>query len=194
MTRQPHDPSGGQGGWGSPPSAPANAPAQPSAQAGWHQPAASQPAASQPAAHAGWGPPPAAPGAWQQPDGPTNRAAAFSPHSPNERGAIDFFFKPPTDLEGVPRTVYLLLTVASVPLLVPAFLLSLLYSLRRGGHYSNSLGVKVYSHFIATVLFYGAGSALGGALGLPGMFVAIPLTILAWLPLGARYLLPKLLS
>ena len=179
----PNDPSGG---WAPPQQ---QAPQQP-AQAGWAPP--QHPPTQQPA-QAGWGPPPTST-AWNGPAGASNQKAAWGERSPNEPSAIDFFFKPPASLEGTGRTLYILLTVASIPLLVPAFFLSFLYALRRGFRYQNSTGIKIYAHLIATLLFYGVCSTLGAGLGLPGMAVGIPLTLLAWIPLGGRYLLPKFMS
>jgi len=88
----------------------------------------------------------------------------------------------------------MVLTVASLPILIPSFVLGLLYSLRRRGGYAPNKPLMFFAQAITTMIIYGACSGLGKSIGVAGVFVGVPLTLLIWAPLLARYALPKLVK
>lgn len=204
-TPQPGQPSAPspQGGW----SPPAQAAPQ-GAHGGWSAPPEGQPSA--PVPHGGWSPPappqsPAQPGGWAPPSGardpsPTtgapanaNAPAQWAERSPNVRGPVDFFFKPPKDLSEPKRGLYTLLTVASAPVLVGAFLAFYMFKarIRRGG---VTPFLAIYSHFLGSAFFASAVYWIGEAIGIGGYVLIVPVLVLVWIPLAARYVLAKLAS
>ena len=197
-----------QQGWGPPPQQGQPQQAQPQQGQGWGPP----PQQAQPPAQQGWGPPPQqaqpqqkgqgwanAPhpaqqsGPWNPPAGQANAPAQWAQRSPHQKGAIEFFFKTPKELEGPARTIYLALTIASLPILIPSIVMYAMLKARMRA-YGVTVFTAVYSHFIGTAIAYGVFAVIGDAIGVTPHFVAIPLVVLAWVPLGARYVLPKVMG
>ncbi len=120
-----------------------------------------------------------------------NARAQWSERSPNEKGIIDVYFKPPNELSGGARTLYNVLTVLSLPILIPSMMWVGMLKLRYWRMQINGF-IAFFGHGLSTFVVLGVWAMLGDALGVPPYWVAIPMTVLTWLPLLARYALPKL--
>lgn len=171
----PHDPSQPPGGGWSPPPG----------QGGWSAP--QQHAPSQ-----GWSPPaqPMQGAGWSAPAAAVNPRAEWQPRSPSQRGAIDFYLFPPKELVGTPRLAYHALTVLSLPLLLPSLVWYGMLFLRFRRFGANTI-VAIFTHVFGSIVPYAFFFWVGELLSLPGPWVGIPMTVLCWVPLVARYLLPR---
>lgn len=145
-------------------------------QGGWSPPAQPGPG--------GWAPPPAA---------AANPRAAWQSRPAGQRGAIDFYLFPPDDLQGTPRVAYHALTILSLPLLLPSMLWYFMLFLRFRRFGINTF-VGIFTHVFGSILPYAFFGWVGTLLGLPAFWVGVPLTVLCWVPLVLRYLLPRFAS
>ena len=158
----------------------------PSAGSGWGAP----PGQAQQPAGSGWGPPPGQAGGWQAPAGATNRKAQWQKPAAPERSLTAFFFKPPPGLSDRARPVHKLLTVLSLPLLIPMFLLT---GVTRRFPRRVGRDALVVGGLGALLLPSLAGTAIAEVLGAPPALVVVPLTLVLAAPLILRYFLPKLM-
>ncbi len=101
---------------------------------------------------------------------------------------MEFFFKAPASLPEGQRGLYTFLTIASLPLLVLSFVsfFMLKARVRRNGATVFTGG---YAQFLGTMFLGAIFVMCGDALGVNPYLVAIPLLVLAWIPLGVRHLL-----
>lgn len=175
-----------QGGWSAPPQHP------PAQQSGWTPP--QQPAPQQSAPQGGWTAPqqPAPQGqGWNPPAAPNANTKASWQESSSVRSPVDWFFKPPPDLDESKHGLYKLLTFAAGPLIVLCFLAFYMFKARYRRHGVTGFFAG-YAHFLGTALYSLPFYYLGGALGFNGWYLATPIVVLTWIPLAARYALWKL--
>lgn len=195
----PYDPSQppGGSGWNAPPGGGWSAPPQhaPSAPApGWSPPAPPAQGGWSPPAQGGWGPPPQpAQGAWNAPAAPANPQAAWESAPTGQRSAIDFYFVPPKELEGTPRLAYHALTVLSLPLLLPSALWYFMLFLRFR-RFGINVFIGVFTHVFGSIVPYALFGWVGTLFGVPPFWVGVPMTVLFWVPLLLRYLLPRFVA
>jgi hypothetical protein len=110
---------------------------------------------------------------------------------PTGPGAFAYFFATPPGLEGGLRMLYVALTLASLPILLPAVVMffGLRSRIRRRGVTTH---LAITTQLVGTAVVFFGFMVVGEGLGLDGHLFALPFTFLLLLPVGARYLLRRL--
>ena len=160
-----------------------------SPQAGWQAPqGVASPQAGWQAPQAGTAPPSAS---WQAPQAAAHNPVAAWQREETGKGVFAYFYGVPACMEGPTRLLYILLTVAALPIIVPAtvYFFMLRARIRRRGVTS---WIAVVSQTLTAggyfVLFMGVGEWLQ----INGHLFATPTTLLLVAPVFGRLALKRL--